>query len=247
MKNTAKRIIAICIVLAALVSVFALPTSAATRYYSDISTTDVDYTLTKWLNDNNIMSGKPNNVFDKYGTLTRAELVTTLWRVVGHPESYFHTNYDVFSDVRVGSWYYEPVKWAVSMGIATGYTDGTFKPNDKVTNEDAMVFMKRFLTIYLDGSYANSLRDDNYLRSIFTAFSGSDLTYKSSYKYYAQPAAGWARSYGFIDSNLKGSNYASRIWWARFLYKVIRCDLYRDDIAEESYWQYGLAQGFSYR
>ena len=46
-----------------------------------------------------------------------------------------------FSDVNAGKWYYDVVTTAYDYGIINGYSDGTFRPDGKITREEAMVMV----------------------------------------------------------------------------------------------------------
>ena len=48
-----------------------------------------------------------------------------------------------FTDVTAGSYYAEALAHAKALGIATAEADGSFRPNDPVTRQDAMVFLLR--------------------------------------------------------------------------------------------------------
>ena len=52
--------------------------------------------------------------------------------------------FNTFSDVKSGDWYADAVAWAQSNGIVAGHTDGTFRPDDKITNEQMAAIMKKY-------------------------------------------------------------------------------------------------------
>lgn len=61
------------------------------------------------------------------GDVTRAQVVTILWRLEDKPAA----NYAMqFADVATGDWYAEAVRWAAANGVVTGYGDMAFGPND---------------------------------------------------------------------------------------------------------------------
>ena len=49
-----------------------------------------------------------------------------------------------FGDIAAGAWYTEAVRWAVSQGIAGGYGNGLFGPNDNITREQFAVMLWRY-------------------------------------------------------------------------------------------------------
>ncbi|MBE6997694.1 MAG: S-layer homology domain-containing protein [Ruminococcaceae bacterium] len=82
--------------------------------------------------ENGIMQGFGNDKFQPLGLTTRAQVVTTLWNIAGHPIS---ASPITFKDVNPDDWFYDAIMWAAGNGIVNGYGDGTFGPNDMVTRE----------------------------------------------------------------------------------------------------------------
>ena len=78
--------------------------------------------------------------FNPDGDMTRAQMVQILYAMEGKPSG-AKAN---FSDVKSGEWYSDAVAWAQSNGIVAGHTDGTFRPNDKITNEQMAAIMKKY-------------------------------------------------------------------------------------------------------
>ena len=77
-----------------------------------------------------IMNGVSDTAFAPEETLTRAMLVTILWRQAQKPV----VNYLMqFSDVSQGQWYSEAVRWAASEKLVGGYGDGRFGTNAPIT------------------------------------------------------------------------------------------------------------------
>ena len=88
-----------------------------------------------------IMSGTTDTTFAPEATLTRAMLVTILWRQAEKPV----VNYLMqFSDVPEGQWYSEAVRWAASEKLVAGYGDGRFGINDPITQEQLNLIFQRY-------------------------------------------------------------------------------------------------------
>ena len=87
------------------------------------------------------MYGVADDLFSPMGNLTRAAIVTVLYRLEGSPATVVS---DTFSDVPAGQWYSEAVAWAVESGIANGYGDGRFGPNNPITREQLAAFLHRY-------------------------------------------------------------------------------------------------------
>ena len=80
-----------------------------------------------WAVENGITKGTDDTHFSPDGICTRAQAVTFLWRAAGSPKP--ETRALPFTDVPVGSYYYDAVLWAVENGITKGTSDTTFSPN----------------------------------------------------------------------------------------------------------------------
>ena len=88
-----------------------------------------------WAKEKGISDGANPN-----GTITRAQLVTMLWRAVGQPAVGGTAN---FADVPADSYYAQAVAWAVENGITTGVGGGRFDPNSTCTRAQIATFLWR--------------------------------------------------------------------------------------------------------
>ena len=109
--------------------------------FTDIDTAgwyhhNVDYVLEKGM-----MNGMGNGVFAPNGNLSRAMLVTILWRLEGEPQV---TDGVDFTDVSEDSWYTDAVAWASANGIVNGMGDGTFAPDTDITREQLAAIIYRY-------------------------------------------------------------------------------------------------------
>lgn len=136
---------------------------------------------------NGIMNGVSATAFDPEGTLTRAMVVTTLYRVAGEPAV---SGTNVFTDVADGQWYTDAVRWAAQNGVVEGYGDGRFGPNDPVTREQLAAILYR---------YANAC--GYYTGSTYPLDGFSDSAAVSAY---AVEALEWAVANGTIVSRTVG-------------------------------------------
>ncbi len=78
--------------------------------------------------------------FNPNGTVSRAQVVTALYRAKGSPEV---TGEPMFSDVTV-DWYKKPVVWATEQGIINGVSDTLFAPDKEMTREAILTVLYRF-------------------------------------------------------------------------------------------------------
>lgn len=87
------------------------------------------------------MTGVSEGQFAPTANVTRATVVTVLWRMEGSPAP---TATVSFGDVSPGAWYAQPVAWAKENGIANGDSRGDFKPDQSVTRQELAAFLTRF-------------------------------------------------------------------------------------------------------
>ena len=94
-----------------------------------------------WAVENGITQGTDDTHFSPDGICTRAQAVTFLWRAAGSPEP--ETRTMPFTDVPVGSYYYDAVLWAVENGITKGTSDTTFSPDATCSRAQIVAFLWR--------------------------------------------------------------------------------------------------------
>ena len=94
-----------------------------------------------WAVENGITQGTDNTHFSPNGICNRAQAVTFLWRAAGSPEP--ETRTMPFTDIPVGSYYYDAVLWAVENGITKGTSDTTFSPNMTCSRAQIVTFLWR--------------------------------------------------------------------------------------------------------
>ncbi len=88
-----------------------------------------------------LVSGVASDKFGPSSAMTRAQLVTMLYRSAGSPQMTVTTN---FEDLDVGDYYYSAVVWATVTGIVNGTSDTTFSPNAYVTREQIAAILCRY-------------------------------------------------------------------------------------------------------
>ena len=90
------------------------------------------------------MQGMGNGMFAPDANMTRAQLVTVLYRMAGSPHVESATS---FQDVPVGTWYTDAVVWAYANGVTKGVTPDYFQPHAPVTREQMFTFFVRFAAL----------------------------------------------------------------------------------------------------
>lgn len=109
--------------------------------FDDVSENDWFYESVKYVNQNNLINGIESNVFAPSAMLSRAMLVTVLYRLEGMPEVRGECR---FADVVSGSYYEKAVVWAEQSGIVNGYSDSEFRPYYDITREQIASIMFRY-------------------------------------------------------------------------------------------------------
>lgn len=88
-----------------------------------------------------LVNGVGNGLFAPEGRMTRAMMVTVLYRLEGSPTV---NGADPFADVASGAWYADAVIWASANGIVNGYSSEAFGPEDEITREQIAVILSRY-------------------------------------------------------------------------------------------------------
>ena len=109
--------------------------------FTDVKENDWFYANVQYVAENNLMNGVAENKFAPNDTLTRAMLVTVLYRNAGEPAG----NMSIpFADVDMSAWYANAVVWAKQNGIVNGVTENEFAPDNKITREQIAAIMFRY-------------------------------------------------------------------------------------------------------
>lgn len=109
--------------------------------FADVAEGAWYYDAVSYVYANGLMDGVSATTFEPDANMTRAMLVTILWRMEGEPV----VNYLMpFTDVDGGAWYAEAVRWAASEGIVTGVSDTSFAPNAEITREQLAAILHRY-------------------------------------------------------------------------------------------------------
>ena len=112
-----------------------------TGVFVDVATGSYYEDAVDWAVENGITTGVSANRFDPNGVCTRAQAVTFLWRAAGSPAPRSRTM--PFTDVPVGSYYYDAVLWAVENGITKGTSETRFSPDATCSRAQIVAFLWR--------------------------------------------------------------------------------------------------------
>ena len=130
------------------VSVLVGGTTFAAAEFTDVAENDYFYNAVNWGVEAGVTSGVGDNLFAPDGEVTRAQVVTFLWRMAGQPEP---TVSETFKDVETGSWYETAVKWAVENEITAGTGDNMFSPDVTCDRAMCITLLYRLMDCPFDG------------------------------------------------------------------------------------------------
>ena len=114
---------------------------ATVNAFADVSESVYYYKAVLWAVGQGVTNGTGAAAFSPDTTVSRAQMVTFLWRAAGSPEPTATVN--PFTDISEGAYYYKAVLWAVEQGITEGNGDGTFAPNLPVSRAQGVTFLYR--------------------------------------------------------------------------------------------------------
>ena len=176
--------------------------------FTDVSTSDWFYDDVAFVYENGLFSGTDSRSFSPNASMTRAMLVTVLYRLEGEPTV---TGRSSFTDVRSGAYYEKSVIWAAANGIVTGTDSTSFSPDAKVTREQLAAILYR---------YAQYRKLDTDASAKLNSFTDA-----GSVSAYASEALGWAVSEGLINGasgKLMPKGDATRAQVAAILHRFVK-------------------------
>ena len=109
--------------------------------FTDVHETDWFYNDVLFVYEEGLFAGTSDTTFSPNAAMTRAMLVTVLYRLEGEPAVSGRSG---FSDVTFNSYYEDAVTWAADNGIVNGTSITTFSPNANVTREQMAAILYRY-------------------------------------------------------------------------------------------------------
>jgi hypothetical protein len=109
--------------------------------FTDVSSADLCYDAVEFVTTQGLFTGTTATTFNPGVSMTRAMLVTVLYRLEGEPAV---SETASFTDVKSGQWYTRAVSWASRNSLVAGYGGGKFGVNDSVTREQLAVILFRY-------------------------------------------------------------------------------------------------------
>ena len=181
--------------------------------FRDMGMTSWFYQDVLYLYQRNVIRGVSANAFGPNQTTTRGEVATMLYRLAGEPAV---SGASTFKDVAPLTYYTDAVTWAASKGYVTGYNTSTFGPGDKISREQLVTILYRYVV-------ANSAGVDISNTNAFRSFGDA-----SAVSGYAINAMTWACNAGIIKGDstrmLKPGSSATRAEISAILHRF--CEQY---------------------
>ena len=150
---------------------------------------------------NGLMNGMSSSEFGPNTALSRAMVVTVLYRAAGEPEV---TEPSTFTDVAEGIWYSDAIAWAQDNGIVNGVTTTKFAPDQDVTREQIATILWRYAGSPEATADLSSFRDADTVSG------------------YAAGAINWAVAEGIMNGDGKNLNPLKSATRAEFACMIMR-------------------------
>lgn len=110
--------------------------------FTDVPARHQFSTHIEWLVNRQITTGYADGKFRPSRSVSRKEAAAFLYRMAGSP-SYKAPASSPFTDLKPGDQFYREINWLAAKGITTGYGDGAFRPNNRVSREQMAAFLYR--------------------------------------------------------------------------------------------------------
>lgn len=153
------------------------------KRFADVADTDWSSDAVAFASAHELFSGTSETTFSPDQAMSRGMLATVLYNLEGRPDQALTGGY---SDVSSDAWYAGGVAWAAENGIASGYGDGQFGPDDSITREQFVVMLWK---------YAGSPKADSQ---------SLDFTDADQASGYAKEALCWAVEQGILSGYTDG-------------------------------------------
>lgn len=161
-------------------------TAIARFPFTDVAAGTWYYGAAAYAYNNGLFAGMTPTTFAPNATMTRAMLVSVLWRLAGAPAPKAP---NTFVDVPDGAWYTDAVTWAAENGVVSGIGGSRFDPSGFVTREQTAEILY---------NYAHSKGYDVSARADLTAFPDA-----ASVSGWAEEALSWANAAGLINGTVR--------------------------------------------
>ncbi len=195
-----RRLIAAVLTVVLLLSMTALPASAAGTPFTDVPDNAWYKNAVTYAYENGLFSGTGATTFSPNAPMTRAMFVQVLSNKTSNYNKADWAGKSSFSDVKKDKWYAAAVEWATKAGLIVGMGDGKFAPEKNVTREQMALIMY---------NYAKKTGNDtSFDENVLSQFPDS-----GSVSRWAKEAMQWAVTHKVVngsDGKLKPGSAAKR-------------------------------------
>lgn len=130
------------VVLVAIICLLFSANRPAIAQFKDIQGHWAVPQISYWFNKG-VVKGYPDGTFAPNHSITRAEFITLVNKILGFQDKKQVT----FEDVSANDWFYEEISKAAAAGYITGYEDNTIRPDNPIKREEAAVIISRLVDI----------------------------------------------------------------------------------------------------
>lgn len=197
LKKASKRSISMMATVAIIFNIFA---PVANAEFQDLRPDHWGYSKIIDFAERGYFKGYEDNTFKPDTFVTRAEFVQAVNNYFGFTGNEEKTA--EFSDLNVKKWYNNAINEAVARGYISGYEDGTFRPSEFITRQEAILVLAKILNI-ADNDIPKD--DEEYLEQYSDYEEIADWAKKSVYNYAVREFIK-----GYEDGTLRPTRYVSR-------------------------------------
>ena len=158
-----------------------------TELFGDLKSGSWYVDAVQYVYDKGLMSGN-DGLFNPTGSITRVQVIMTLYRLEGMPEVTDYRACTELLDVAAGKWYTDAICWAYNEGVATGNSETKrFDVNTPVKRQQLAAFFYRYAQYQgLDTSAVGDI---------------SGMVNANQVSSYAKDAVKWAVGVGLISGS----------------------------------------------
>ncbi|MBW4095986.1 MAG: S-layer homology domain-containing protein [Acidobacteria bacterium] len=165
-----------------------------------------------WMKAQNLTTGYPDGSFHPFDSMSREAMAAFMYRLAGSP-AYTPPTTSPFSDVATASVFYKEITWMNSVGLTTGYADGTFRPGAGMARDAMAAFLFRYASVQCHIPAAETFPMPDSAR--FTDVAPAAMFYRE---------VGWLAnagiSTGYPDNTFKPTDLITREAVAAFIHRL---------------------------
>lgn len=175
----------------------------------------------KFVKEKGIFKGFSDGMFRPNANISRQDFVVALARLSGEDLTPYATQSVKLKDVKSSEYYYSSIAWAYKKGVIKGYDNGCFGIGDKITREQVLTILYRYVKDYLHKQINLPVTPD---------FITDGYTDYKSVSAYAKDAVVWALIVGAISGKSNGTVIAPKDFCTRAEMAAIFCNCMENEI-----------------